>query len=126
MNAYRVNGTTADVTECELCGRVELKGTVVLEALDVEGIGTGEVVYFGAQCAARAAGWTVREVRKAAKSADDLRRREFAARFRAWARDTLALDVTRPYALADYRHATGKTLGDLKAEFADASGLLPV
>lgn len=71
---FRVLGTTDDVTTCELCGREELRGTTVLEALDVEGNGTGELLHYGSSCAARAAGWSTREVVTAAKAADDARR----------------------------------------------------
>lgn len=66
---FRVKGTTDDVTECELCGRQELKGTVVLAVLDEDGNEEG-VVYYGSSCGAKAAGWTTKEVRDAAKAAD--------------------------------------------------------
>lgn len=66
---FRVLGTTQDVTECELCGRSELKGTIVLAPLDADGNNEG-VVYYGASCGAKAAGWTTKDVRKAAKDAD--------------------------------------------------------
>lgn len=60
--AYRVIGTTDESTECGLCGRVELKCTVMLVPLDADGNTDGEVTYFGRSCAAKAAGWTVREL----------------------------------------------------------------
>jgi hypothetical protein len=71
--AYRVLGTTDEVTECELCGRQELKGTIVLAVLDADG-NDEEVVYYGASCGAKAAGWTTPAVRKAAKDADQAKR----------------------------------------------------
>jgi hypothetical protein len=67
---FKVKGTTNEVTECELCGRVDLKGTIVLATLDADGNEEG-VVYYGASCGAKAAGWTTKDVRKAAKTADD-------------------------------------------------------
>lgn len=67
--AYRVTGTTDEVTECDLCGKVELKGTVMLLPLDGDGDADGEINYFGTSCAAKAAGWTVREVRAGIKRA---------------------------------------------------------
>lgn len=90
---FRVLGTTDDVTTCELCGRDELRGTVVLEVLDVEGNGTGELCHYGSACGAKAAGWSTREVVTAAKAADDARRAaedraaeaRRAARFEAYA-----------------------------------------
>jgi hypothetical protein len=71
---FTVKGSTTDVTDCELCGRTDLKGTIVLSALDADGNDTGEIVYYGADCGARAAKWTVRQIRTAAKTADDARR----------------------------------------------------
>lgn len=71
--AYRFLGTCDDVTECDLCGRADLKSTVALQPL-TDGSPDGEVVYFGCDCAARALGWTQRAVKVAAKSADDERR----------------------------------------------------
>jgi hypothetical protein len=65
---YKVLGTTDEVTECEHCGRTELKGTIRLGALDADGNVEG-VTYFGAVCGARAAGWTTKEIRKSASDA---------------------------------------------------------
>ncbi|MGW2213294.1 hypothetical protein [Streptomyces sp. NPDC001781] len=78
--AYRVKGTTDEVTECELCGKVELKGTVMLAPLDADGNEGGDVCYFGTPCAAKAAGWTVREVKAGIKSAADEQRAAERAR----------------------------------------------
>ncbi|MFB7823818.1 hypothetical protein [Streptomyces hydrogenans] len=74
MKAYTILGTTDDVTTCELCGRDELKGTVALCPLDVDGNEDGDAVYFGTSCAAKAAGWTVREVKAGVKAADEAKR----------------------------------------------------
>lgn len=63
MKVYQVIGTTNDVTTCELCGRDELKGTVMLVALDLDGNPDGDPGYFGTSCAATAAGWTQGEVK---------------------------------------------------------------
>jgi hypothetical protein len=73
MKAYRVHGTTDDVTTCDLCGRVELKMTVIMIALDADGNDI-EAEYFGVDCAAKAAGWTQRKVKTDAKAADTARR----------------------------------------------------
>ena len=64
---WRVLGVSDDVTECGFCGRVDLARTVALEATD----GTGPVVYAGSDCAARALGWTVRDVERAARAGSD-------------------------------------------------------
>lgn len=74
MKAFRVRGTTNDVTDCEQCGRTELRGTVVLQPLDAEGNDDGDVCYFGSSCAAQAAGWTQREVKARVKMADRVNR----------------------------------------------------
>ena len=69
LPAYRVLGTTDEVTECEHCGRVDLKGTVRLGILDADG-NVEDVTHFGAVCGARAAGWTAKDLRRAATAAD--------------------------------------------------------
>lgn len=51
---YRYLGVTDDCTECEKCGQVQLRSTVVLQPLDVDGNFDGDPVYFGSTCAARA------------------------------------------------------------------------
>jgi hypothetical protein len=71
---YKVRGTTADVTECGICGRSELKGTIVLD-LD------GAIVYAGSDCGSRLAGMPAAKVRAAAKRADSDAR---AARLCEW------------------------------------------
>lgn len=79
--AFKVLGTTDDVTTCEHCGRVDLKGTIRLAPLDEDGNVAGDAVYFGAVCGARAAGWTTKDIRKAATAADRAAREaEHAAR----------------------------------------------
>lgn len=74
--AFKVLGTTTDVTDCQLCGRTDLKGTIALAPLDVDGNQAGETVYYGSDCGAKAAGWTQKDIRQKAKSADDARARE--------------------------------------------------
>ncbi|MFD4234245.1 hypothetical protein [Streptomyces sp. NPDC058542] len=81
MKVYKVKGITDDVTECGLCGRIELKGTVVLASLDADGNEDGGVDYFGTHCASKAAGWTVHEVNERVREA--ARRERNEARERA-------------------------------------------
>lgn len=66
---YRVRGTTDTETTCGVCGREELKGTVVLSVLDVDGNDAGEI-YAGTGCAATLTGQTTRAVRADVKTAD--------------------------------------------------------
>lgn len=72
---FRILGTTDEVTTCEHCGRVDLKGTIILGVLDEDG-NIVDRTYFGAVCGARAAGWTVKDFRAAARDADKARREE--------------------------------------------------
>lgn len=113
MKVYRVKGTTNDVTDCDLCGRVELKGTVVMATLDADGNEFGEVGYFGTSCAAKAAGWTVRQVNaevKAAKvaAASQQRAQAIAARdaetraHKAWVADTYGTGIELKNAVQRY------------------------
>ena len=60
-------GNTDEVTACDCCGRSDLKSTVALETE------AGEVVHYGVVCAARALKMPAKEVKAAAKRADDAR-----------------------------------------------------
>lgn len=64
-NIFEILGSADDHPTCELCGRADLKRTVVLRDRN-----TDEVVHYGTDCAARAANWTVREVEMATRDAD--------------------------------------------------------
>jgi hypothetical protein len=102
VKVFRVAGTTDDVTTCELCGRDDLKSTVIMVELDADGNDT-EPVYYGSDCAARASGWTQNQVRTRAARADRQNRRrkseQEAARRRA------AADAAEE-AFLDWLHAT--------------------
>lgn len=50
----RVLGITDERTDCDCCGRRGLKCTVAIEQTDAEGNGTGDIVYYGRDCAAKA------------------------------------------------------------------------
>jgi hypothetical protein len=69
MKRYEVLGTTDEQTVCDLCGRTDLKSTVALS--DKE---SGETVFFGSDCAARATGWTLDEVKAQTVAADQAKR----------------------------------------------------
>ncbi|MDT8915744.1 hypothetical protein [Amycolatopsis sp. PS_44_ISF1] len=64
---YVTKGFTDDVTECEICGREELKGTVRLEITAPDGDVEGEV-YAGVSCAGRRAGRPAAVIRSEAKA----------------------------------------------------------
>lgn len=49
----KVLGITDERNECDCCGKKNLKCTVALEHTDADGNGTGSIVYFGRDCAAR-------------------------------------------------------------------------
>jgi len=129
---FRYIGTTDDLTECEQCGRVDLRCTVVLEVLDADGNGEG-VTYYGSSCAARALG--VRgggaAVRQAAQYAGEQTKRN-AADARAMlahyglpeagevSDDTLAAAVARYItAHATARWAADKSAADWRAMVLD-------
>lgn len=102
--AFRVLGTTDHETTCWLCGRDELRGTIALEILDVDGTGTGNVVYYGSSCGAKAAGWTQKEFNTAVKVADQAKRdahriameeesNRYCAARDAWCQTTYGCDI---------------------------------
>lgn len=49
---YRLYGTTDDVTTCQWCFKPDLKGTVMIQPLDLDG-NPGELIYAGSTCAAK-------------------------------------------------------------------------
>src|SRR4026209_2647127 len=53
---YRNLGFTEEVTSCDCCGRVDLKGTYAIEDLQ-----TGSIMYFGCVCAAYRMNWSKKE-----------------------------------------------------------------
>lgn len=74
MRAYKILGFNADVCECDVCGKSELKGTYAMEDLE-----TGEIFRAGSTCGAKMAGWTtkvftkkVKEVELAQKEAKEI------------------------------------------------------
>jgi hypothetical protein len=50
---FRYLGVTDECVECQRCGKVDLKATIVLAVLDTDG-NEEEITYFGSTCAARA------------------------------------------------------------------------
>lgn len=54
MATFKILGITDEKTECECCGRTNLKCTVALEFTDAEGNSTGDITYYGRDCASRA------------------------------------------------------------------------
>ena len=50
---FRYLGITDECVECQKCGKVDLRSTVVLAVLDADG-NTEDVTYYGSTCAARA------------------------------------------------------------------------
>lgn len=91
---FRVQGVTDDITTCECCGREGLKRTVRLIELDADGADV-DAVYYGTDCAARAAGTTVTRIRNAAAAGEGLLRRAVS-----WAE--AALRVFPELSVSDY------------------------
>lgn len=110
VRIFKVLGTTDEVTTCEYCGRPELKGTVVLDILDVDGNSEG-TAYYGTGCAATAGKRTAKDIRDSAKAANqakrdaeqaaaDAKNREWTAKRNAWIAENIgsdALDNPRKY-----------------------------
>ena len=65
MRKFEFLGTTDDHTSCDCCGKKNLKSTVAIRNLE-----TGEDLFFGVTCAARALKLQVAEVRRGAAAAD--------------------------------------------------------
>ena len=62
MRAYKILGFNADVCECDVCGKSELKGTYAIEDLE-----TGEIFRAGSTCGAKIAGWSTKVFTKKVK-----------------------------------------------------------
>jgi hypothetical protein len=62
MSGWKIVGITDESTTCEVCGRVELKSTVVLELED------GSRLYAGSSCAARKVGVKAADMRSSVKA----------------------------------------------------------
>jgi hypothetical protein len=73
----RAKGTTELVTECDCCGRVDLKKTVIMAVLDADGNETDRM-HFGVVCAAKASGRPVKEIKAEASAADSELAREWS------------------------------------------------
>ena len=57
-------GTTEEVTQCDCCGKANLKKTVVFESE------YGEILYYGVVCASKVVGDTIDKIKSDAKIAD--------------------------------------------------------
>lgn len=53
---FRYLGVIDDITVCEKCGKSQLRSTVVVQPLDIDGNPDGEPNYYGSTCAARVLG----------------------------------------------------------------------
>lgn len=53
---YRYLGITDDCVTCQKCGKEELRSTVIIMPVDVDGNDEGDPEYYGSTCAARALG----------------------------------------------------------------------
>ncbi|MGY5129229.1 hypothetical protein [Streptomyces nigrescens] len=107
--AFQVRGMTDEVTTCELCGRAELRGTVQMIEQDLDGNPIRDH-YYGTGCAAKAAGWTQREVVRRVKAAEQATREAEVAE-----RAAIQGETDRAYAaylLATYGTADGRAIMD--------------
>lgn len=70
----KILGTTDERTDCECCGRTNLKGTVAIQFDD-------HIAYYGSTCASKAIGWDTESTKTAIRDADAAKAKE-AARVR--------------------------------------------
>lgn len=116
---YQARGTTDDVTTCGICGREDLKSTVILAIITPDGTCDG-VTYAGSECAAKLSGRPVKDIRAEAARADDQARKDRQqaaaqasadnnARFAAWAAAKWGITIRQPADLWDHQQVTGMT-----------------
>jgi hypothetical protein len=66
----KIVGTTSDHDECERCGRKDLSKTIVVETLDAQGNGTGELHYYGSDCISKIMGKSEKHIETKVMEAD--------------------------------------------------------
>lgn len=66
-SGYKALGISEEFTECQCCGKPNLKKTVALQWLDEDGNEDGPVLYFGTTCATRA---VLKKTGKTVKASD--------------------------------------------------------
>lgn len=67
---YRIVGTSEEHTQCERCGRSDLKKTIVVETTDADGNGNGDYQYYGSDCVSKIVGKDAGAIEKKALEAD--------------------------------------------------------
>ena len=103
----RAVGMTDEQTECDACGRMELRGTVIL-ADD-----NGEVGRFGTTCASRKLGWSI--TRKDATTIEAVRRQHVTDDLRHGLRAANAGNMADALWRAAEARRTGLVRADEKA-----------
>jgi hypothetical protein len=98
--ALKVLGITDEKTECECCGRTDLKRTVVV------GTGEGDVRYLGTECASKVLGWDATRVNREFTSAK--RAAAERAAYDAWKIATFGDTSDSLDRIRQYRAAMGK------------------
>jgi hypothetical protein len=103
----RAVGMTDEQTECDACGRMELRGTVIL-ADD-----NGEVGRYGTTCAGRMLGWSI--TRKNATTIEAVRRQHVTDDLRKGLRAANAGDMADALWRVREARRTGLVRADEKA-----------
>lgn len=65
-------GFTEEITQCDLCGKIELKGTYAIE------LESGETVYYGTTCGAKALQTTTNEFKAENKKVETIKNFDLA------------------------------------------------
>lgn len=134
----KILGTTDEITTCSLCGRDDLKLTVVIDFVDADGNPEGELDYFGSDCASKiftgqkdtkVARQIMTEALKADKARHEAERQARIAQadaerkiadapFYAWVTETFGFTCRNHGDIYDNLRLTGrKTPYQLRAEF---------
>jgi hypothetical protein len=129
-DTFRVLGTTDDVTTCDICGREDLKSTVVLSTGEAE-------LYAGSDCASRLTGFTVKEIHLKQRTSDRERRESEEktrravraaqcaielAEFREWIYTTHGIRITTMGDLMDQSVRLGRSPISYRQEWKTSKG----
>jgi len=68
---YEIFGWTDEIHDCDFCGKSELKSVAIMKNIE-----TGEILYFGCDCARKATGISTSEIKKEAKNKQKILNKE--------------------------------------------------
>lgn len=110
---WHIRAITDECTTCELCGRVELKRTVLLETED------GEQLWAGTSCAAKKVGTTAAKMRGAANTFLN-RKAAYESWFPDWYRTQFKMSIRE--AIEKYGPAAEKGIELTRRQYMKKNG----